>query len=237
MRVATYNIKCLKMSNPQSVVSLLRDNDVDVCGLQECPGKWKLDALVRDTSYRSVFLGPYHSYGPGLVYRRDKFTLVESKLHMLKDGRNKKSALEVTLRDNGVGGVTSFVVTHLDHKTEDQRLLEVEQLLRCKLPPQHVLLADLNSLKRIDYTDEAWKAITDVRRSNGWELPSTSVIERLLNEAGYVDTVPVSGPTCHFNTRVDYILLSSGMKATATPHKANVQENQSDHTIVVITLT
>ena len=51
-----------------------------------------------------------------------------------------------------------------------------EQLDPCfKVNEPQVWTGDFNSLTREDYSEVAWKEITQVRMNNNWELPKTQV--------------------------------------------------------------
>lgn len=238
--IATYNVKCLEFKPQNSVIDVLRAFHVDVCGLQEVPGEWNLKKIAEGTPYKTVFLGPYRTYGPGLVYRGDLLKVVSSKLHILKDGRGKKSALEVTLATHIHGHQFTVVVTHLDHRSEPQRLRELATLLNCVPKTPHILLGDFNALKRSDYTDKAWEAIATVRRQNQWEAPRTDVVEQ-LEAQGYLDVLPLRQPniepTSRFNTRVDYIFVSPELEHTVQScYVADSPINRSDHKPIVMTI-
>ena len=80
-----------------------------------------------------------------------------------------------------VPGQDIFVTCcHLNHKDELKRMSEVrkmkEQLDPCfKVNEPQVWTGDFNSLTREDYSEVAWKEITQVRMNNNWELPKTQV--------------------------------------------------------------
>ena len=96
--ICTYNIKRLEMNNPSSVVDILNKYEIDICGLQEVSGRHKLNKLFQNSNYSTVYDDLYYTYGNGLVYRTDRFTLIHSKVHVLKDHKSKKSLLHVTLK-------------------------------------------------------------------------------------------------------------------------------------------
>jgi hypothetical protein len=115
----------------------------------------------------------------------------------------------------------------------------------------HLLLGDLNALHRADYTSERWQEIHDVRAAGSWELPRTSLTNWLLSPgaatggdggsvseggAGYVDarvcgTARVDTavePTCHYGTRIDYILLGTPVGGTGAGAEAVVEAGSGD---------
>lgn len=235
--VCTYNVKRLDMTNPMSVVELLQKYNVDICGLQEVPGRHKLGLLFRNTEYACIFDDLYYTYGNGLVYNCSKFKLVSTTTHILKDKRNKKSLLHVQLvsTDNEIIDV---FVTHLDHRSESQRMIELEKLVSIEKPSKHILMGDFNSLSKTDMDMSAWNSVMLSRRINGIEnCPYESrdtlctVTDRLLTE--YTDTLsePKVLFTCIHRTRVDYIYVK-GIEST-NGFVVNDILNESDHSPVI----
>ena len=221
--------------DPSSVIRVLEENNVDVCGLQEVPGAKQLHALFADSPYACRFDDLYWSYGNALVYRKDRFTLVAHTLHLLKDGSGKKGALSVDLQRNGSKQILRFFVTHLSAKTEPQRLKEVGKLLDIvklsEIP--YFICGDFNSLSRGDYSDAEWESITSVRATNHWESPKTEVVQR-MKDAGFSDCLSEVGkpePTSRFNTRVDYI-WSAGWDIRSA-RVVTSDHNLSDHKPVI----
>jgi len=239
--IGTYNVKRFEIANPRSIVALLAAEHIDVCGLQEVPGKKALDQLLQDTPYQGIFLGPYFTYGIALVYNKTLFDcgLPAPKLHMLKDGQNKKAALEVTLRCRSNNSQLTLFVTHLDHKTEPQRLAELKALLKIPKPQQHphLLLGDFNALKRSDYTESEWEHIAQVRKASGWESPKVELVETLERVGCYVDLLGTNTelvvPTSRFDTRVDYIFATADVVCQAASVVVSPL-NESDHKPIVV---
>lgn len=237
-KIASYNVHCFNMKNRQSIVSLLDDEHIDVCGLQEVPGKQALaNLLCHQNIYDFVYLGPYFTYGLGIIYNKTIFTQTTSKLHLLHNKPSKKAALEVTLVDRNGRHVTVFV-THLDHRTEPQRMSEVNALLKITalVKTPHVILGDFNALRRSDYTDDEWNTIARVRKESNWEAPRVDVTST-MEQSGYVDVLAMHNgrdivPTSRFNTRVDYIYATKDI--TSISSAVVVSElNKSDHKPVV----
>ncbi|XP_065829345.1 uncharacterized protein [Oscarella lobularis] len=129
------------------------------------------------------------------------------------------------------------VVTHLDHMSEELRLLQAGKLLeRCKqLKKPHILMGDFNSLTRSDYDDDEWEDLIEERKSRRWELPEHKVT-KLLTKSGYRDAWTVAGrPEKRFTAHVrspkygiDYFWLSSKWKGKVKNCQI-VQNNASDH--------
>ena len=208
--IATFNIQRLE-GCPEKVADTIAK--FDICGLQEVPGLAKLKATLNPYgNFEVLFDHSYFSYGNGIAYRKDLFRVVKTVTHVLRNKPNKKTAFEVVF-EFLAGGSPPFtvVVTHLDHKSENARLAEVEKLL-VFLPATTILLGDFNSLKRDDYTDEEWDAIEQSRKDTQWESCRTDVVGKILgdNVLGFQDVLGDFGkvrPTCRFDTRIDYIFV------------------------------
>lgn len=246
-KIATYNVKRFDMPDLTSILRLLDEEDVDICGLQEVPGKTKLEKLIaKDSKYGCVFDEMYFSYGNGLIYRKDRYTVQSKKLHILKNGKGKKGALEVVLKTIAEQDQTSYrvFVTHLDHKTEPQRLSEIDVLLKIAtaVGEPHFIIGDFNSLKQQDYTEEEWVEIARVRYEGNWESPQIDVVAR-MESTGYRDLLnPESSlhvlPTSRFNTRVDYIFASPSIDPKSIVECAVIESktNESDHKPVIASM-
>jgi len=117
-----------------------------------------------------------------------------------------------------VPGQDIFVTCcHLNHKDELKRMSEVRKMKEqldhlFKVNEAQVWTGDFNSLTREDYSEVAWKEITEVRRNNHWELPKTQVTS-FIGGLGFVDCwgevgkpEPVS--TCRFLTHIDYVFVN-----------------------------
>ena len=93
-RIATFNVH--RLQNSKGIEKLLLDNNVEVCGLQEASGLKALENTFGD-KWKCLFDNGYPNYGNGLVYRIDKFELVECQTHILKGKPGKKTAFQVIL--------------------------------------------------------------------------------------------------------------------------------------------
>lgn len=205
--IATYNVKRFGSRQYRKIPLILEEENVMICGLQEVPGKSKLEAMFKNTNYNVIYDDLYFSYGNGLVYRKDLYDLIEHQLFILKKGINKKGLLKVVLKGND-GKILNIYVTHLDHKTEEERMKELN-VLYSRIPSNKncILMGDFNSLTKEDYDDEELANITLVRQNDNWELPKFDVTDSLKNNA-FIDTLCDNVvPTSRFNTRIDYIFI------------------------------
>lgn len=231
IRVATFNIH--KLETRESIEKVLDANCIDICGLQEVPGEKPLRRVLGDT-WACLFDYGYPNYGTGLIYKRAKFNVEKKLTHTLKGTPGKKTAFEVWLSNvSNPNVIIRIVVTHLDHKTEEQRMKELTVLQKILPREPHILLGDFNSLTRSDYSNDEWQSISDTRAANRWEEPKTNVTSTLTG-LGYIDVLSASkavAPTCRFNTRVDYIF------SLGVPYQCSfVAESQgvSDHKVVIM---
>ncbi|CAE7558716.1 unnamed protein product [Symbiodinium necroappetens] len=83
------------------------------------------------------------------------------------------------------------LVTHWDHISEAERLRQAESilsghsLLSHDLP--HLLVGDLNAMKRSDYTDQEWAGLEERNALKGWAPPENSQALLALEREGYRD--------------------------------------------------
>ena len=102
-----------------------------------------------------------------------------------------RSALAVHLRVAGVQ--FAVLVTHLDHISAEARRQQVVSLTS-HLPTlvgglPHILMGDLNMLKRSDYSSSEWATIVERHRCQGWAAPvvAEAGLELLQRDSGYED--------------------------------------------------
>ena len=187
--------------------------------MQEVPGQKILDKWLQHPqfkAYKGLFDNTYRTYGNGLLYSTEKFTLVESKNYIIgsNNGKNKRSAFRVVLRHNQTQRSIVLYVTHLDHISEQNRIKQWKAFTDvcdingdCKR--KYVVLGDLNALTQTDYSLQRNLEITAHRRSQKFEDPSSELTDLISNQ-GYFDAMQhfgTIGPTSRFDTRVDYILF------------------------------
>jgi hypothetical protein len=101
----------------------------------------------------------------------------------------------------------------------------------------HFVIGDLNSLRRADYTDEAWDKMAAIRAEGQWEEPLTFVTDTMM-KWGYQDVLAEFGTpasTCRFDTRVDYIYRFPQLLGTSSDTVAFIADSQgsSDHNLVI----
>lgn len=160
----------------------------------------------------------------------------------------------------------AVLTTHWDHLAEDERLkqalsaIELAPHLTGGLP--HILIGDLNAMKRSDYTDAERDALEARNRQRGWKMPEDSTALRALEAAGYADVLEqrfpyikqmdqLSGSSSVWTmpgevpTRIDYAFASAGWPqamdgaslGSATLAGVDVEATGSDHFPLVIDLS
>eukprot|EP00039_Didymoeca_costata_P016996 m.310581 g.310581 ORF g.310581 m.310581 type:complete len:305 (-) comp16478_c0_seq5:124-1038(-) len=165
------------------------------------------------------------------VKEGEKFTIVRGFL---------QCDIQIGLAEITVG------VTHLDHISDKERAIQLQHIVEVlkaenKLD-KTVLLGDLNSLTRSDYTPVEWESLEKRHGEKGWNPPEHGCLEVLENE-GFWDaykacreghladddgnhfTTPVDSPMY----RIDYCYASVGLKLV--PQTAHVRKSIdfSDH--------
>ena len=238
-KIATFNVHY--MTKMDQIGNLLRDTNVDVCGMQEVAGLQSLKKFIAQfPEFSGVFDDCYKTYGNGLVFNNNKFELVSKKTHILTEGtRSKKSAFEVSLRDLHSRETIKFVVMHLNHRWETSRLNEWKKYKSLTLEEKNVfILGDFNALTKKDYTDDEWESICNTRTQNKWEAPQTALTDQIEMD-GFIDLQyqfcnsknEKPKPTSRFNTRIDYLFCKSDNNVEIMNAEC-IQTNASDHSLV-----
>ncbi|CAF3455014.1 unnamed protein product, partial [Rotaria sp. Silwood2] len=108
-----------------------------------------------------------------------------------------------------------FAVTHLDHFNEDDRLSQIKEFNPYEQNID-ILIGDMNSLTREDYSDNYYQnKIVKVRQNSHWEEPRFDLTNLIKHEWNYQDAFSLMNPslkneqvsTCNYATRIDYIYL------------------------------
>ncbi|CAK0788355.1 unnamed protein product [Prorocentrum cordatum] len=85
----------------------------------------------------------------------------------------------------------AVLATHWDHISEAERVIQADSLLASVadltggLP--HLLVGDLNAMKRADYTSEEWSALQERNAQRGWAPLEDSRALAALEASGYSD--------------------------------------------------
>jgi len=184
------------------------------------------------------------SFGNAVLSNSSEFLKITINLD---DKKEKRSCVAVLLQDCPVKVV---YLVHLDHLSEDDRLKQLDILLKWiktgdNSDKPHIIMGDFNSLTEDDYTEERKKQITAERKTANVETLRYDVIKQL--QMDYINIHKEKHPqdkddkvsTCTYKTRVDYIWLSKNHKAILDFSNSSVfmeLEGASDHFPIVAEL-
>jgi len=180
-------------------------NEVKRRRLQDHCGSFRedtLEALAEDLEMEFFFAHAnpgYETFGNAILIGKRLQVLHCDSLHLkggsvitLGPGKTKhigRGCLSVCVTVQGKQFAT--LVTHWDHISEAERLRQAESilsghsLLSHDLP--HLLVGDLNAMKRSDYTDQEWAALEARNAEKGWAPPEDSEALMVLEREGYSD--------------------------------------------------
>lgn len=149
VRVISYNVRCANdlygtvAVRSKLVISLLEKYRPDSFGVQEATGTWmkKLSKKMKDYAYVGEMRDklPIGSEASAVFYLKDKFNLIDSGTIWLSDTPEVKYtkyegsgctriASWATLENKETGAAYTHINTHLDHKSEQARVLQIEVL-------------------------------------------------------------------------------------------------------------
>ncbi|EFC47740.1 phosphatase [Naegleria gruberi] len=190
-------------SNLTELYKYLHKNNFDIVCLNEVYEDSEYSHPLRDLVYalnsslpEEVEVARPYQYRSGPTNYESNIIL--SKYPILfqekKDvGRGERSVLGIKI-DHPL--VRNVFVTHLDHVSENKRVLQLKRVLSFmkhfidrKLVDypndenkNFILLGDFNSMRMDDYTDKFWDYLIKQRIQYGWEAPDTQVTSLLFNE-------------------------------------------------------
>ncbi|CAD7933492.1 unnamed protein product [Amoebophrya sp. A25] len=182
---------------------------VGVLALQECPRtilQWQFPP--GKNLWSSLDLRYCHyagaDYMGNLLLSRYPFTEEGAESVYLEAGCTSSQRKTAEMRSAAVAKIRlspnaeiRIAATHLDHRFEQSRLMQLDFLLGSAFPADveqpprrcfDVLLGDLNALKKKDYSSEDLKEIAEVRARSSWESPRFEVTD-LLQKSGWKDSI------------------------------------------------
>ena len=107
-------------------------------------------------------------------------------------------------------GDLTVVTTHLDHICENVRLQQWQRLSEWFSYQPDIVMGDLNALYLNDYSTDALKTIILTRLIDKWEKPRQELMLTIQSDGWHIS--PFRGGTSRFDTRIDYILTSKGIR-------------------------
>jgi endonuclease/exonuclease/phosphatase family metal-dependent hydrolase len=174
--ICTYNVHSFNDEQGRDafnrVVEVLQDAQPDILCLQEVHG-FGLNKLRSALSYQHGI-----KWGGCAILSNLYMEEVEVSNRKVRKGYHPRfPAARLSVHDQYV----HVTCCHLNHKDELKRMSELrkmkEQLADLyKSNEPHIWTGDFNSLTREDYSEDAWRKITEVRKDNHWELPKTQVL-------------------------------------------------------------
>jgi len=140
-----------------------------------------------------------------------------------------------------------FAVTHLDHINEDDRLKQMKEFNPYKKNID-ILMGDMNSLTRDDYSDNYYRhTVFGKREKSGWEKPRFDLTKLITDEWDYQDAFKLINPqvkdeqiaTCDYGTRIDYIYVHPRLNDQWTLTKCQIIDTKgaTDHNAVLAEFT
>mmetsp|Transcript_37427 Transcript_37427/g.67786 ORF Transcript_37427/g.67786 Transcript_37427/m.67786 type:complete len:440 (+) Transcript_37427:442-1761(+) len=178
VRLGTFNVH-IGSSKFQQIVDLIREQEVDICGLQEVS-----EEVCRRLQDELGFYGAWAKApwtGNGLISR---YKITNARRVVIED----RSAVVCDVKIPSTGNMR-IVSTHLCHLLEQRRLAQMSRLLSSVRGP-FILMGDMNALNRIDYTNSEWTQIIKMREF--WEYPETKLLNFITEEHGFIDSVTAS---------------------------------------------
>lgn len=207
------------------IVSIIKKQKFDVVFFQEMTRK----AIAKISTLTGMKY--ITRYGNAII---TSLPIISSEFYHLESYRG---AIKITLQYNEHSLV--FMVTHLDHLKESNRLRQFH-----KLSPQlydvDFLIGDMNAIYKADYSKTQFAKIDDNRRAVNLEPAYTELIDKLL-EYGFKINEFIE-PICPYGTRIDYIFYKNQkLKDIKIKKKTDllidtISDNTSDHKMLIMEL-
>lgn len=250
VRISTFNIHLWCDANNHlnitNILNTIEKIDADIMVLEEILfniNTIKYDKFVdRINGMGYKYHAICHKYGSNVIISKYPFT--HKILFLQKDPIKHQNRYAIFADVTLLNNVKLHIIgTHLDvfDETETTRLTQIQQILqnitdKSKLP-NTIILGDLNTVSRDDYTEGVWNDIVlgDLNRG----VQTVSRVIPYLYDNDFVDVfkllkkvVPI---TVWSLRRVDYILLHKQFKYTVKD-AYDYPTHDSDHTPLILIL-
>lgn len=231
-------------NNIQELVAILKPYNLDLIAVQEinCSKSWSSFCNLLGLDYFVFGPSESSSFGNGIASR---YPIKSSK--NIEANRSKYGATRSLLQVN-LDGSHPFVkdrifsVTHLDHRNENYRLEQIRKFDPLKNSID-ILMGDMNSLTRDDYSDNYYQTnVYELREKSEWEKPCFDVTQLIKNQWTYIDAFKQINPdlkdeqiaTCRFGTRIDYIYLRPRLNDSWILEDCSIidTKNATDHNVI-----
>ena len=249
-RVATINVHSFhdpsfSRKNATDLIDILSELDLDLIAAQEIQRIEDFSRFAQGLRLPHVAFGisgkSYLENGIASRYPIQSQSVLRTSRSC---GAGTRSLLKCSLDgDHPFVQGRTFAVTHLDHINEQHRIDQMETFnpLKEKID---VLLGDMNSLTREDYSDDYFqREIVQKRELSKWEVPCFDLTQLLTKQWSFQDAFKQMNPhlkdtrvtTCRFGTRIDYIYFrpSENDRWTVTQSYIVDTKGATDHNAVV----
>ena len=232
----------------ERTASVIEDSGAEIIGLQEVDNHWgSRSEFIDEAAWLAERLGMHVVYGanldvpplPGDEENRQygnailsEYPIISSENHLLENieyeerPTEQRGLLEAVV--NVRGNHISFYSTHLDFQREEQRALQVREILDITSSSKRpaVIVGDLNAAPDAPELQPLFSVFTDTFAALGQNEDYTFGAD--------IDGVPGSGSVENPNLRIDYILTARGATATSA---AVIKTSASDHLPIVAKLS
>jgi endonuclease/exonuclease/phosphatase family metal-dependent hydrolase len=209
------------------IARIIQSSKADLVALQEVDRNTTRTGTVDQAAMLAKLTHLYHAFGANIklqggeygnaVLSRFPITRANNHLLPLRDNGEQRGALEVEVHCSTDGPVLKMLVTHFDHRTDDQERLDSAQFLnkwivRSEQMPT-ILAGDLNdnlASRTLVKLETEWK------RTNDEELP----------------TIPVDLPI----RQIDFVLVRPTAAWTVIETRVLDEPIASDHRPILATL-
>lgn len=241
MRILTLNLHNPIHHEFKAIAAFLDESGAELLVLTEC-NRQATESLGKLLDCVGVAHAPAPYWGNGLLTRKQP--ILTTKALMLPESRHGEKRSAVVAQVRTTCGTCRFVGTHLDHLTEENRLLQARYLAGNTDLSKSLLLGDLNALTAADYTPSQWADIAAQRAEAQLSPPATELTDWLRNELGLRDAHDARpadatfSPTCPYGTRIDYVLFGPRCGLRPVPGSYEVLDAMgkelTDHNAVVV---
>ena len=202
LRVLTYNIHHGEGTDGKldlaRIARVISDQKPDLVALQEVDKKTRRTGNVDQPAEIAKLTGLNAAFGRGINFEGgeygnavlSRFSIDSTKVHALpvKEGEERRCALVVTVRPWDAGPPVAFVVTHLNHRDEAERVREVEEIHRVLADEKRptVLAGDLNARPETPPIQRFAGAWLDAAAGAGLETSFTFPSDKPVRRIDYV---------------------------------------------------
>jgi len=220
VRISTYNVNLwknyLSKSNFDALLNTIIDINADIMCLNEAlfsgDLKNKFINKMHTAGYQFIKMCN-DKYGINIIM--SKYEIISSKIILLKKDKTTKYGIQryALLCDVKINNIIIKILsTHLDvfDNTEQTRLSQIMQIID-HIDDDTIIVGDLNSLHKNDYTDDGWLAICNVDKERNVE--TRTFVTEYLTKNDFKDVFHLKQTKLNSLTtvwsmrRVDYMLI------------------------------